>query len=60
MRPAGGTLRVHTDQRLKAAAWVPCAQLPKLAFYPAIAGELLQAWKRGFKQPARWLQTPWE
>lgn len=59
VRPAGGALRVHTDQRLKAAAWVPRAELPGMAFYPAILKDLLSVWKRGFKQPARWLQTPW-
>jgi 8-oxo-dGTP diphosphatase len=60
VRLAGGALRVHADRRLKAAAWVPRAQVSRLAFYPAIRRELLQAWKRGFKQPARWLSTPWE
>jgi ADP-ribose pyrophosphatase YjhB (NUDIX family) len=60
VRPAGGMLRVHPDRRLKAAAWVPRADLPKLAFYPEIRKDLLKAWKRNFKQPAQWLQTPWK
>ena len=60
VRLTGGKLQVHTDRRLKSVAWVPRADLGKVAFYPEIRKDLLKAWKRDFKQPAQWLQTPWE
>lgn len=60
VRWTGGRVKVHTDPRLRAAAWIPRRELRRLLFYPDIRKNILQAWAKKFRLPAEFVETPWD
>lgn len=59
VKQCSGTLKLNADRRLKAAEWVAKRDLLNLVFYPEMRQELVKAWNKKFKQPMRWVRTPW-
>ena len=59
-RLTGGTHRVGVDHALRDARWVDLPALPKLAFYPPIAGVLAECLNENLEGELRFLGNVWE
>lgn len=58
-RLMGGEIGTADDAIIEEVAFVPFADLPGLTLYPAIADEILAAWKSGFEGEMRYLGALW-
>lgn len=56
----GGELRLGEEEVLEEARFIPFEEIGSLTLYPSVTGELLDSFKKGFRQEILYLGNRWD